>query len=77
MFLACRASGNVADCGGTAVSSGYPSAPIPEHIMERLGWEWYRPGVLERLAMSSEMQDHISRGGLALRALGIREETDE
>lgn len=69
MFLACRASGDVEGCGGTAVSSGYPSAPIPERIMERLEWEWYKPGVLERLAMSSEMQEHINRGGLALRRL--------
>ena len=74
MFLACRASGDLEGCDGQAVSSGYPAAPIPDRILTRLEWEWYKPGVMERMGMSLAMQDHISRGGLALRRITIEEE---
>lgn len=70
MFLACRASGNVEDCGGRAVSSGYPSEPIPYRILNRLEWEWYKPTLIELQAMEPEMRRHIMQGGLALRRIG-------
>lgn len=69
MFLACRASGDVMDCGGQAVSSGYPSEPVPDRILDRLEWEWYRPDSAELRTFGLDMQDHIRRGGLALRRI--------
>ena len=69
MFLACRASGNVEDCGGQGVSSGYPTDPVPQRILDRLEWEWYRPGGDELRSMNPQMQDHIQKGGLALRRI--------
>lgn len=69
MFLACRASGNVEDCGGQAVSSGYPGAPVPDYIMEKLEWEWYAPDKDEYRSLDSAMRYHVDGGGLILRRL--------
>lgn len=66
MFLACRATPG---CDGMAVSAGYPDPPIPDHIIELLAWEWYRPTRKWARRKGPEMLDHVQRGGLVIRAL--------
>jgi hypothetical protein len=65
MFLACRADGHepTEECMGLAVSLMYPPGPPPSEPE----WEWYRPTPRQARRMSVEMQEHIDKGGLALR----------
>lgn len=69
MFLACRASGDVEDCRGMAVSSGYPETPPPLYVLEKLAWEWYRPSQNEFDNMDAPVKDHVLHGGLNLRRM--------
>lgn len=54
-------------CDGMAHSSFYPRGPRPAHIGEPK-WEWYKPEGAELAAMSKAMQEHVNKGGLAMRA---------
>lgn len=64
MFLACTNP----ECNGTGESLMYPNQDaIPPRIREKVRWEWYRPSKKEFKKLSSEMQDHVKRGGLVLR----------
>jgi hypothetical protein len=70
MFLACRAEGvepDEASCKGRGVSLMYPDESPPQHVLDAVKWEWYRPTDLSPL--SPEMRDHIEKGGVALRSL--------
>jgi hypothetical protein len=69
MFLACRASGDVEACKGMGTSLMYPEPPIPDYVLDRVGWEWYRPDEAELRGMDEGMREHIERGGVALRPL--------
>lgn len=66
MFLACR---RTEGCETLAVSAGYPDLPLPDHILDLVAWEWYRPEGRAYRRLSPGMQDHIDRGGLDLRPL--------
>lgn len=66
MFLACRASEG---CEGRAISVGYPPPPVPEHVLKRLAFEWYRPSDRWARRQSPAMAEHIARGGLVIREL--------
>jgi hypothetical protein len=72
MLLACRASGDVGDCMGSAVSAGYPPGPPPDYLGDPQ-WEWYRPSRRAIKRLSPGMRYHVTRGGLVLRK--IAEET--
>lgn len=67
MFLACRAT---ADCRGTSRSMMYPKDPWPAHIPEAT-YEWYLPDAKKLRKMDPAEQDHIMRGGLALREVTL------
>lgn len=66
MFLRCR---RTEGCNGMASSAMYPDPPIPEHIIDALEWEWYKPADADLQSLDSEMRDHVDRGGLILRPL--------
>ena len=68
MFLDCRASGKTGNCPGMAVSQMYPEGRRPGHIPPPT-FEWYRPSPEEVEKMDPAMQDHISKGGLEIRAI--------
>jgi hypothetical protein len=53
-------------CDGMAHSSFYPRGPKPSWIGEPQ-WEWYKPEGAELAAMSKAMQEHVAKGGLAMR----------
>ena len=67
MFLACRASGQP-DCG-TGTSLMYPRSTPPRGVVEAVAWEWYRPTMKWARRKGPEMEEHVRKGGLALRAL--------
>ena len=64
MFLACRATPG---CAGRAVSAGYPSPPVPPHVADNIGWEWYKPTERWARRKGPEMLKHVRSGGLAIR----------
>lgn len=66
MFLGCRAT---AGCKGTGISIMYPPPPIPQHVLEAVEWEWFKPSDKAVRRMDSAMRDHIEKGGLELRRL--------
>jgi len=53
-------------CNGMAESSFYPRGPRPTWIGEPQ-WEWYKPEGTDLAVMSKSMQEHVGKGGLALR----------
>ncbi len=72
MFLACRTDGlepSDNPCKGMGVSLMYPDAPMPQHVVEAVRWEWYKPSGRAAREMDAGMREHIERGGLALRRL--------
>lgn len=66
MFLACRAT---AGCKGTGVSLMYPAPPVPQHVIDAVAWEWFKPTRRAVRRMEPEMRQHIEMGGLELRRL--------
>ena len=69
MFLACRADGTETfACDGRGESQGYPPDPPPS-VVDAIRWEWYRPDDEEWLGLPGQVQEHVNRGGLLLRAL--------
>lgn len=66
MFLACRAT---AACKGTGTSLMYPPPPVPQHVIEAVEWEWFKPTPRAVRRMEPAMRDHIQKGGLELRRL--------
>lgn len=69
MLLGCRVT---AGCTGMMISSGYPRPPIPEHILERLAWEWRKASTtqLKRWRRDNRaMFTHCEMGGLVLAPL--------
>jgi hypothetical protein len=66
MFLACRATEG---CKGTGVSLMYSRPPVPQHVIDAVEWEWFRPQDRAVRRMEAGMRDHIKRGGLDLRRL--------
>lgn len=66
MFLACRASGDIGQCRGRAVSSMYEVDPDVEPK-----WEWYRPSLTNAWRKGPEVLDHVERGGLLLRPISL------
>lgn len=64
MFLGCKQP----DCDGRGVSMGYPAGKPPASLLPPK-WEWYRPELSDPILKDPEMMSHVSRGGLALRAL--------
>lgn len=69
MFLGCRRKPG---CTGRAVSSGYPSLPVPERIRLLCAWEWFRPSATQMKRYRREdpaMFQHCAQGGLELRPL--------
>jgi hypothetical protein len=69
MFLACRATGNLEDCRGTAVSMMYPPPPYPDHVKSAVNFEWYKPDEREYRKLELDSIDHVDKGGLLLRPL--------
>ena len=69
MFLACR---RTPGCQGPAVSSGYPAAPPPAHILAHLEWEWALPTEAEYSALDAAARAHVDAGGLILKPRGTR-----
>jgi hypothetical protein len=69
MFLACRATES---CRGRGVSLGYPSGPIPAHLLPAR-WEWYRPERGDRVLRDVALRQHVEQGGLVLRPAGNRD----
>jgi hypothetical protein len=67
MFLGCRAG--TVGCKGTGVSLMYPSPPYPQHVLDAVAWEWFRPSRRATRRMEAGMRDHIEKGGLELRPL--------
>lgn len=65
MILACRASGDVGECEGRAVSAMYP-AVIPS-AWGPASWEWYAPSARELRRADAETREHCNLGGLLLR----------
>lgn len=71
MFLACRATEG---CAGTMVSAGYPSAPVPEHIIKLLSWHWHKASATQLKRYRREnpaMYQHLQMGGLLLDRLPV------
>jgi len=66
MFLACR---RTSGCRGMAVSSGYPTTPVPPQVIDLLAWEWFRPTGRALRKLGVEMQQHVAAGGLNLRPI--------
>ena len=69
MFLACRAEGEdprEAECKGRGTSLMYPTMPAPQHVIDGVKWEWYKPAELPE---NEEMAEHVRKGGLLLRKL--------
>ena len=64
MLLACRATEG---CMGRSVSLCYPDGPIPGFLLPAM-WEWYRPDWQDPVMRDPGMREHVSLGGLALRA---------
>lgn len=64
MFLGCR---RTEGCTGSAVSSGYPEAKPPQHVLDHLDWEWALPTGFEYARLDAAMRDHVDQGGLVLR----------
>lgn len=62
MFLGCR---RTPDCTGMGTSSGYPSIPVPDRVLEHLDWEWTLPDPGEDLTTGD--REWIDDGGLLLR----------
>lgn len=71
MFIACRTKDGVTTgCKGPMVSSGYPKGAPPKHLGKPT-LEWYRPEAspLGFFDSNHEMNQHILKGGLALRPI--------
>ena len=68
MFLVCRATEG---CDGRSVSLGYNVDVYVEPT-----FEWYRPNDWELTGLDSEMFDHVRRGGLMIRAIQPKENSD-
>ena len=69
MFLACR---RTPGCTGMAVSSGYPSPPIPLHIRLLCEWEWFAPSSTQLKRYRREdpaMYEHCRKGGLEIQPI--------
>lgn len=70
MFLTCRASGDVKDCLGRAVSMMYPKEPWPEAVPSEPQFEWYKPSPEQTRKMPAYERMHYQEGGLDLRRIG-------
>jgi hypothetical protein len=67
MMLGCRATEG---CDGIAMSMGYPPGDPPDHILELLNFEWYKPSRKEYKKLDAASKDHVSKGGLLIRRIG-------
>jgi hypothetical protein len=47
----------------------YPPPPIPQHVIDAVAWEWFKPTPRAIRRMEPGMRDHIEKGGLELRPL--------
>lgn len=66
-LLGCRASGDVGDCPGMAVSEMYPHPLIIAETYGPPEWEWFRPEGQELARLDENMRYHVMLGGLDLR----------
>lgn len=64
MLLACRASGDIGQCKGRAVSAMYEVDPDVEPA-----WEWYLPSLKNARRKGADVLAHVQLGGLLLRAI--------
>lgn len=69
MFMGCKATEG---CEGTMESMMYRVAPDAEFFVD---YEWFKPTKLK--GYSEEMKDHIRRGGLDSRPVGVTVQSTE
>lgn len=66
-YLGCRVTEG---CEGMGKSMFYPSGPVPDYALDKIGWEWYMPDDEEKKGIVDKgVLEHVSMGGLLIREL--------